>query len=350
MIFFRRNTMKKVIALALSAVMALSIVACSKTEPRPAETYKTGLGIITTATTRDATADADGQVQVNTNMVVATFDKDGKVVSATIDVAQQTGKVSAEGKVVGDIDTRTKCEKGDDYGMRGVSTIGKEVNEQYAALADWFVGKTVDEIMAVETYRRDDNHPTVPAEGTDLSASVTISIGTYLDALKLAYENAVETTGPVASTGLGTDISVSKSDATAEADGQIQVNTTMMGAAFDAEGKVVAVKTDVAQQTAKFDTTGHFTNEIDLRTKVQKGADYGMKGASAIGKEINEQFAALEEYLIGKTADEFAATEVYQKDDHHIAVPVEGSDLAAGVSISINSQIVALAKAAANAK
>jgi len=344
--------MKKVIALALSAVMALSIVACSKTEPRPAETYKTGLGIITTATTRDATADADGQVQVNTNMVVATFDKDGKVVSATIDVAQQTGKVTADGKVAGDIDTRTKCEKGDDYGMRGVSTIGKEVNEQYAALADWFVGKTVDEIMAVETYRRDENHPTVPAEGTDLSATVTISIGTYLDALKLAYDNAVETTGPVASTGLGTDITVSKSDATAEAEGQIQVTTTIVGAAFDAEGKIVAVKTDAAQQTAKFDATGHFTNEIDLRTKVQKGDDYGMRSLSekiGIGKELYEQYAALEEWLIGKTANDFAGIETVTNDEgHQSAAP--GTDLAAGVSISLDSHLIAVAKAARNAK
>ena len=180
--------MKKVFALALAAALALSMVACGSSEPAaPAEpeVFKTGMGTVISASVanEDVENEKGASAQINTNIVVATFDKDGKVVSATIDVAQQKAAFDMDGKLVGEVDLRTKCEKGDDYGMRGVSAIGKEVNEQYAALAEYFVGKTVEEIKAMPTFERDANHTAVP-DVEELKASVTITIADYVAALE----------------------------------------------------------------------------------------------------------------------------------------------------------------------
>ena len=69
--------MKKVLALALAAAMALSMVACGSSEPAaPEVTYKTGLGtaISVSATNEDAANEKGASAQVNTTIVAATFD------------------------------------------------------------------------------------------------------------------------------------------------------------------------------------------------------------------------------------------------------------------------------------
>ena len=184
---------KKVIALALTLALSLSLAACGKTDapakpdatPEAAATYKTGVGAVISAKPVAATADKDGSLQINTTLVAATFDAEGKIVSATIDVAQQKGSFDAKGQIVGEVDLRTKNEKGDDYGMRKASAIKKEVNEQHEALAAWMIGKTAEEVKAMKTFKKDDNHIAVP-EVEDLKASVTITVQDYLAALEKA--------------------------------------------------------------------------------------------------------------------------------------------------------------------
>ncbi|MEG2929125.1 MAG: hypothetical protein RR846_06190 [Oscillospiraceae bacterium] len=203
--------MKKVIALTLTLALALSLAACGKTE-KPAEspaptdapateapateapkaegTYKTGVGTVINAKGTDATADKGAAAQVDTTIVAATFDKDGKIVSATIDVAQQKAGFDAKGVVSGKIDTRTKNEKGADYGMAKVSGIKKEIDAQHAALADWMVGKTVAEVKAMKLGdSADGTHKGIPAE-EDLKTSVTVMVGDYIAALEKAEKNA----------------------------------------------------------------------------------------------------------------------------------------------------------------
>ena len=51
------------------------------------------------------------------------------------------------------------------------------------------VGKTVAEVTAMETFERDPSHTAVPAV-EDLKASVTITVGAYLEALAEAETNA----------------------------------------------------------------------------------------------------------------------------------------------------------------
>ena len=345
--------MKKVFALALAAALALSMVACGSSEPAaPAEpeVFKTGMGTVISASVanEDVENGKGASAQINTNIVVATFDKDGKVVSATIDVAQQKAAFDMDGKLAGEVDLRTKCEKGDDYGMRGVSAIGKEVNEQYAALAEYFVGKTVEEIKAMPTFERDANHTAVP-DVEELKASVTITIADYVAALEEAYNTAIETKGVPAKTGLGTVISasVTEEDKENEKGASVQINTNMMAVALDENGVIVAAILDVAQQKAAFDLEG-VAGEVDLRTKVEKEGDYGMKGVSAIGKEYYEQAKAFTEWMVGQTVEEVLAMPTYERDANHTACP-DVEELKASCTITVGDYLEALAKAEVNA-
>ena len=346
--------MKKVFALALAAALALSMVACGSSEPAaPAEpeVFKTGMGTVISASVanEDVENEKGASAQINTNIVVATFDKDGKVVSATIDVAQQKAAFDMDGKLAGEVDLRTKCEKGDDYGMRGVSAIGKEVNEQYAALAEYFVGKTVEEIKAMPTFERDANHTAVP-DVEELKASVTITVADYVAALEEAYNTAIETKGVPAKTGLGTVISasVTEEDKENEKGASVQINTNMMAVALDENGVFVAAILDVAQQKAAFDLEG-VAGEVDLRTKVEKEGDYGMKGVSGIGKEYFEQAKALTDWMTGKTVEEVLAMPTYERDANHTACP-DVEDLKSSVTITVGDYLKALEEAAAMAK
>ena len=78
---------------------------------------------------------------------------------------------------------------GEDYGMRGASPIGKEWFEQIAALEQWMIGKTIEEVMAMPVYAKDDNHKSVP-DSEDLKTSVTIDVGASLEAVKGAVDAA----------------------------------------------------------------------------------------------------------------------------------------------------------------
>ena len=69
------------------------------------------------------------------------------------------------------------------------SAIGKEWNEQIAAFVEYVKGKTVDEVLSIPVYERDASHTAVP-DVEELKASVSITVGDYLEALKKAADNA----------------------------------------------------------------------------------------------------------------------------------------------------------------
>ena len=348
--------MKKFLALALTAALAISMVACSsapassETE-EPALTYKTGMGTVISVkpTNEDAAEETGASAQVNTSIVVATFDSNDTIVSVTIDVAQQTAKFDLDGQPDGSVDLRTKIEKQGDYGMLKASAIGKEYFEQIEALEAWMTGKTLSEVMGMPTFERDASHTNVP-DVEDLKASCTITVQDYLAALQKAYDNAVECAGVPAKTGLGTVISASVAgeDAAEETGASVQINTNMMAVAVDAEGKIVAAQLDVAQQKVAFDLEG-VAGTTDLRTKVEKEGDYGMLKASAIGKEYFEQSKAFTEWMVGQTVAEVAGMPTFQRDASHTAVP-DVEDLKASVTITVGDYLEALKEAEANAK
>ncbi len=353
--------MKKIYALVLiMALMTAMLAGCGKTTPASSDAsgiVKLGLGQLTSiAKSKDLGVDAEGKEvlplgQVDTVMVAAGFDKDGKVVSVTIDTAQTKVKFDNLLQVTSDVaaENKTKVELGDGYGMIKASTIGKEWYQQAAELEKWMVGKTIAEIKAMKMTDG------VPAEA-DLTSLVSVSVGDYIAALEEAFTKAVDVKGAV-KVGLGHNIAMNKSKSLGkDAEGKevlpvAQVDTVMAATAFDKDGKVVATIIDNAQTKVTFDAMGLVTADktAENKTKVELGDAYGMVKASTIGKEWYQQAAALGKWMVGKSVADIKAMKVTEKDASHPAVPAE-SDLTALVTVSVEHYIAAVEEGFAKAK
>lgn len=180
--------MKKTLSLLLALVLCLGAVSAL------ADTF--GLGIVTgIGSSKDASVvdgDAyDGNAQVDSTICAVILDDNGIIVDIKFDVAQTKIPFSVEGAVLADkaAEIKTKKELGDDYGMRRVSGIEAELNEQLVSFEQYCIGKAAADVIGMTTYQRDDNHTRVP-EDADLKTTVTIDVGGLLDALQKAVDNA----------------------------------------------------------------------------------------------------------------------------------------------------------------
>ena len=171
--------MKKILTVALMTALLLAIATTAMAA--------TGLGSVTSVKLTPAAADKAGQVSVNTTMCAVTLDDAGKIVAVQFDVVQPKAAFDATGAAA-DFNNapQTKKELKEGYGMVKASAIGKEWFEQAEALEAWCVGKTVEEVCAMKTFDRGDGSHTMVPDEADLKASVTVTVGDYLEALKKA--------------------------------------------------------------------------------------------------------------------------------------------------------------------
>ena len=151
-----------------------------------------GLGSVTTMSGAGAEADKAGSVTINTTMCALELDDAGKITAVSFDIAQNKVGFDATGELTGELtgEHPTKKELGDGYGMKAASGIGKEWFEQAEALEDWCVGKTVEEVVTMPTYDKGDGHHTQVPDDVDLKTGCTIDVGSFLDALQKAADNA----------------------------------------------------------------------------------------------------------------------------------------------------------------
>ena len=285
------KTLKKLAAILLAAGM---VVGCSSnsesttTENEESAKYaKIGLGF----------SIESSDERTDSTIAVVGLDAEGKITYCDLDVAQLYKDSD---------DTRTKVEKAEDYGMKGTSGIGKEWYEQAEFFANYVMENalTVDEVLELTN-----------DEGTDVAVGCTVHISGFQEAIEKAVANAKDCECDSISKGVNCVIEEDQTDVTV-----VAVGST--------DGKIVAASLDVAQIGFGSD---------DVRTKVEKAADYGMSGVSSIGKEWYEQAAAFEDYIVGMTAADVAAIETYEKNESHPAVPAEGTDLASGCTINIGT-------------
>ena len=188
---------------------------------------------------------------------------------------------------------------------------------EWNAQADAFMatakGKTVAEVKA---FMGEDTY----AIGDLATAGCTISVADFVAALEKAVANAVDSAATANDTlkvALVTSASYSNKDATADADGMNQVDTTIVAAVTNAEGKVVVAKTDCTQGKISFNAKGEATYDAkaEVKTKLELGDDYNMAkfGTRHDGnKDIKPlewyaQAAEFDKALVGKTAADFAA-------------------------------------------
>jgi hypothetical protein len=336
--------MKKVIAIGtLLTILIFSMAGC-KTTPTTAtgEGLKTGMAVISSIASSKEAGDKDGLAQSDSVIVAVTVDKDGKIVNCFIDSAQTKVNFSAAGKITTALDTafKTKVEIGADYGMANASSIKKEWYEQAAAFAAYAVGKTVAEIKGIAV-----NAEGAPT-GSDLTASVTISVGEFQAAIEKAVANAKDLGAKSGDKlGLGVTTTIDRSTDAGAEDGLVQVYSYYSAVTFAADGKITSCVLDASQNNINFSTAGKVTSDLTapMQTKVEIGDAYGMKKQSKIGKEWYEQANAFAAYVVGKTSSEVSGIAMSEGK-------ATDADLLASVTVSLGDFIATITKAGVNAK
>ena len=309
--------MKKIISLLLVVLMAVTVfsfAACDNKatteEPSTEESssiantadLKFGLGVVSAYDkAKDADGTNNGSLKVSTTAVAVLLDAEGKIADIALDTLDATAEWTSAGVAAASTEMKTKYELGTAYGMSTYANT-KEWNEQADAFVATAKGKTVAEVKA---FMGEDNYAT----GDLATAGCTIKVDAFINALDKAVANAVASKATSADKlSLAFATSVKNADVTEEgADGKVEVTATIVAAVTDAEGKVVVAKTDAAQSKVTFDAAGASTTDTtaELKTKAELGTDYGMSAYGA--KEWNEQAAAFDSALVGKTAADFAA-------------------------------------------
>lgn len=349
--------MKKLLSAVLALTLTLSMLAgCTRqvvvvvspdADPSaPEASYtptegavKTGLSMVTgVSSSKEPSAEGDGTAQTDIALVAVTVDDNGVITDCVIDAIQAKIAFSAEGKIVTDLATEfaSKNELGDAYGMKVASSIGKDWYEQADAMAQYAIGKTVEDLKGIAV-----NEKGAPSEA-DLASSVTLYIGNFVSGIEAAVNNATHL-GAQAGDKLAltsvTTMAKSK-DAAADAEGQAQAYATVAAVTTNGD-TITSCYIDAVQANVNFNATGKITTDLTaaIATKNELGEGYGMKKASSIGKEWNEQAAAFCEYVTGKTVAEATSITLTEKK------PAD-ADLAASVTMKVADFLTLIEKAA----
>lgn len=331
--------MKKILAVGLASILAVSFAACSKPaaddsnkDATNTDAVKTGLAVISEIK-EDEYNQSETALEIDSVAAAVTVDADGKIVDVKIDEAQTKPDLTKDNGDVADL--RTKLAKKDDYGMRSTSEtigIGKEWFEQVAAFEAWAKGKTADEIKAG-----------VDAEGNptdaDLKAGCTINSYGFTEVVAKAMASATDM-GAKATDTLRLSVTTEKYYESNETN--LQYDSNYAAVTFDAEGKITSCLIDASQAKCTI-ADGKFTVEKGAyQSKKELGENYAMRSTSeamGIGKEWFEQAAAFETWAKGKTAAEIKA-----------GVGEDGkpsdADLKAGCTITVSSIAETVAAAA----
>lgn len=121
-----------------------------------------------------ATSEKAGTAQLDVDVTALTV-KGDTITSCVIDSLQGKVAFDATGKLTGDVSAplQTKNMLGEGYGMKAWGSAKYEWNEQAASFAAYVTGKTLADIQGIAV-----DASTKPT-GTDLNATVTISIGGF---------------------------------------------------------------------------------------------------------------------------------------------------------------------------
>lgn len=293
--------------------------------------WKTGLGVLTETTDDHRT----GKIDLVAAAVL--LDGEGKIIDVTFDELESTLSADGSGVLSMPTDYRTKRQKGDDYPLAAASGIKKGWTEQADAFADYLKGMTAEKVAKLET--EEDGKP----KDADLLSSCTIAIDGYRDAVAKACANA-EALGAAKGdrVSLGIEAANASSDVTATDDKDVnaQVDVTIVALTTDSDGRVTSAIGDMAEPALTVMSDGNVMAPDAVKTKLEQGDSYGMRGASSLGKEWYEHSEGFCSYLKGKTAAEIAK------------LPAEGSDadLAALCTIDVTELQKAAAKALEEAK
>lgn len=146
--------------------------------------------------------------------------------------------------------------------------------------------------------------------------------------------------------GIGMTARVADSKEAGEEDGVLQADVTVASVTVDENGTIISCAIDEVSAKVNFDDDGHITTDLkgEISTKQEMGENYGMKAASSIQKEWNEQADAFAQYCVGKTAEEVKNMSVTEEGK-----PAD-ADLASSCTIYVENFADTVVKAVNNAK
>ena len=301
---------------------------------------KTGLAVVTSVSkSAAAAAEAEGKAEYDVTIAAVTVDDNGVIINCTIDSIGASVAFGTDGVITSDLTAavQTKNELGDAYGMKAYGGAAYEWYEQAEALANYAVGKTVEELRTGAV------NESGKAADADLASTATIYLGGYVAAIETAVANAQHLGAQAgdelkiaAISGLGD----SKS-ADAENAGNAQLNVDVTAITMN-DGVITSCVIDSVQAKVAFDASGALASDISapVQTKNELGEGYGMKAWGGAKYEWNEQAANFATYVTGKTADEVAGIAIDE------ATKPTDADLSASVTISIGGFQALIAKAA----
>ena len=332
--------MKKIFALILALCMVLARAACGA--PKTAE-YKLGMGI-----SLNMDSSKEGNAQVDACCATVVLDKDGKIVAAKLDVAQNKMDVT-DGQVDPAAAFKTKLELGDDYNMVKYSNATHEWYEQAAAFEQYVIGKTGAEVGAMETVVNEEGHSVTTDEA--LYATCSISISDFQEAIVKACNDEQGksfTSDGNFKLGLAINSTADESKAaTAEEDGVVKMYSEFGAVVLGADGKILAAVTDATQPQITINAAGEIVETKFGGTKRELKEGYNMVAYSNATLEWYEQAKNFTDFATGKTPAELQGVETKVNDEGHTVFADEA--LYASVSISIDGMTAVLVKAANNA-
>ena len=363
--------MKKIFAILLCVALMMTVIACAPattpttteapTEPAPVEAeYKLGMGVVV-----GLGSSKTGNAQVDATVATVVTDKDGKIVAARIDVAQNKMNVT-DGAVEADKTFETKMELGDRYNMAAYGTPNVEggtVKEWYVqtkAFEAYIVGMTAAEVNAIEL--QEVNAHQIAVDEALLNAGCTMQITEFMAAVVKACNDDQGVTFKTAETftlGVAANTTGAESTAaTADADGVVKMDTDF-AASVVAGGKIIASLNDAIQTEIAINTLGEIVDKklSGEGTKRERKEGYNMAtyGASmdpnGDGKVLEWylQSAAFSSYVVGKTSAEVAALETATNSIGY-QMSTDEALLNAGCTIQITAIKAVVAKSADNAR
>ena len=310
--------------------------------PAAAGAVKTGLAVSAKISDSvSATAEANGSAAYDVTVAAVTVDDNGVIQACAIDSIPATIEFDATGAIVTDLATviDTKNEKGENYGMVAWGGAIAEWDAQVKAVADYAVGKTIDELKNGDI----DMTTGKAKDGTDLQSSATIYLAGYVYAIEAAVNNAQHLGAQAGDELVLTTMNKisSSTAATAEAAGNAQLDADI-AVLTRKDGVITSCYIDSLQAKIAFDATGAITTDLTapVQTKNELGEGYGMVAWGGAIAEWNEQAAAYASYITGKTADEVAGIAIDEGTK-----PADGTDLRSSVTIAIGGFQALIAKA-----
>ena len=302
---------------------------------------KTGLTISTSLKkSANATTEAEGKADYDVTMVAVLVDDNGVVQSCIIDGIASSVNFDTTGAITSDLNAapQTKNELGENYGMVAWGGAIAEWDAQAKALADFAVGKTVEELKSGAV-----SETGYAPEGSDLATSATIYLGGYVSAIETAVNNAKHLgaqAGDTLKMGVITGIGDSTAAETEKA-GNAQLNVDVTALTMNGE-TITSCVIDSVQAKVAFDATGAITSDVavPVATKNELGENYGMVAWGGAIAEWDAQAASFAAYVTGKTAEEVSGINITE------ATKPADADLAASVTISIIGFMNLIAKAA----